>query len=1627
MSEIVSPERVAYTPPAEGPATADAGAPGGAIESRTPPVALLLYAVFVLSGVAGLIYESIWSRYLGLFVGHSAYAQIIVIAIFLGGMSAGAMLIGRRSETLREPLIWYAAIEVVVGLIGLVFHEIYLVVTRVAYDAVFPPLAGGPALLIAKWAIAGALILPQSVLLGMTFPLMSAGVLRLGGGRPGRVLSVLYFSNSLGAAAGVLLAGFYLARVAGLPGTLLVAAVLNLGVGILTWFGVRVLGAGRHGRQPAGADQLALPISHAPALRAPHPASLVPDRLWRILLAVAFLTAVSSFMYEIAWIRMLSLVLGSATHSFELMLSAFILGLALGALWARGRADRFHDPLRALGVVQWLMGFAALATMPLYLESFDWMVRLMAALDRTPEGYALFSLARYGLCLAIMLPATFCAGITLPLITKMLLDAGLGERSIGTVYGINTLGSIAGVVLAGLVLLPVVGLKVLLVEAALIDMVLGLYLLRLVGRGSAAGKRVRVLAPVLALAVATFALALASLLGNRFDQDVLASGVYRYGTLPPAGSRRVLFAKDGRTASVTAGMSLADGSLYIATNGKPDASVDSLWLWPKDQPRTPLPLDGDQSTQAFLPLIALAHAPQARQAAVIGQGSGMTSHILLGSPRVERVTTIEIEPEMIRGSRVFHPANRRVFDDPRARFVVDDAKSFFAATATRYDLIISEPSNPWVSGVSGLFTTEFYQRVKRYLSDDGVFAQWIHLYEINDGLIMSVLAALHQNFRSYEIFLVAGSDILIVAGDRPQLPAADWSVLAEPGIADDLTHVVPVTPRGLEATRLLGRATLAPLLDDWTQANSDFYPILDLGTERARYLRSSASGFRELASDRFDIVAPFAERRAGFSTDLRAAVPAIPRMRALAAAAQMRAHASGVPTDSTIDPVVAQGLMRRWRLDAMLASGVRPSDWRVFMTDVVATEADIHGGTAGVADEAFFASVRRFLTRHDAPSEARAAVSFLHGIAAWDFAEASRAADELLPAAMQSKSWLPVDFLREAAVVAKLRSGDVAGARQYFEALSRVSQRRRDDLRVLLLGAHLRSAGRPAEPRRPTPGTADSRVSVWPHPQRPLLPPDVGPGRAKPEGGGFDHQVGGGVQLVPFGERQRASGYRDPDRVGIADGGDQGATGAVLHDRRRELGVERGTGTGVEPARMHEHPIVDLQEVLRVEAAEADVAAGQPVGGDRQPQPGCREHAIEHTQPARAERGNRRRGKRAEVGVANLPRGVASQLRLGGAVARLLGQRVLQREVVAEESRLPGRTGEPVQEERHGRSGAVESQPEGASGVRREAVERGELASVCGDGVPRPGDERVVRGLSQRPDGRVLREPLVELGAGLEAGELGAEPAVARLADGDELARPGAQLGIGGRAERRRERLALERDLGLVGHVEHGIACREQAVLAPAEALAVAGAGALEYVEGLVHAEGVQLRGRERVHDHLRYATSAHDRSGARRGAIDLGAPRQSVAARHRREAVGQRAGPPGEQRPLFRQHVHHRNGVRPEPGPHARLARAAEPRQRLVDAANRGGRRERRRGERRRARAGVDPLHGAIGAGEHRGRGGLPAGRGGSEHQERRGGQDQPTSVRDRHAASEGRSVRACETDGSLRALPRRGACCES
>lgn len=778
---------------------------------KSPSLKHILFLLFGISGFSGLIYESIWSHYLKLFLGHAAYAQTLVLAIFMGGMAIGAWIASKYSIKWKNLLLGYAIAEGLIGIMGLAFHGTFIHVTEFVYTSLIPSL-GSPTLVeISKWSIAGLLILPQSILLGMTFPLMSAGIIRLFPTTPGGSLAILYFSNSLGAAIGVLTSGFVLIEHLGLPGTILTAALLNIVLALVVWALVK--------DRPTTNDIVQAQKSQT-----------TPVGHWYYwLLATSLLTGTASFIYEIGWIRMLSLVLGSSTHAFELMLSAFIFGLAFGGFWIRRRIDKITNTIGLLAILQLIMGILALSTLPIYGHTFEMMQWIISALNKTDAGYAVFNLSSHLITLLVMLPTTFCAGMTLPLITYTLLRQGHGEKSIGAVYGWNTVGAIIGVLLAVHIGMPLLGLKGLIILGACVDIALGLFLLW------RSPSKKGLFVPVTGTIAGMVAIGV-SLLFVTLDTQKMASGVYRTGKLYSPDTQPIVYHQDGKTATVN----LMDQDKYIAilTNGKSDAMLAKT---------LDIPPSADESTMILAGALALAFKPDAKTVANIGIGSGLTTHTLLRAPSLKQVDTIEIESKMVEAARGFKARTEATFTDPRSHIYIADAKTYFSTYNKRYDVIISEPSNPWVSGVASLFSKEFYRLAVRHLSENGIFIQWLQLYEINLDLVASMLKALSPHFSDYMLYTTNGSDVLIVAKNGGELKGPDPHIFEIANLSNELKRIGFYGNEDFELRKIGSKRTLDPLFaSNPIPLNSDYFPIVDLGAVKTRFLQSTAFNIFEI-------------------------------------------------------------------------------------------------------------------------------------------------------------------------------------------------------------------------------------------------------------------------------------------------------------------------------------------------------------------------------------------------------------------------------------------------------------------------------------------------------------------------------------------------------------------------------------------------------------------------------------------------------------------------------------------------------------------------------------------------------------------------------------------------------------
>ena len=675
---------------------------------RTRRATGVLLGAFFLTGATSLIYEVVWTRLLLLSVGTTPVAMGVVLSAFMGGMAAGSWLGGRAIIRRLAPLTVYAALEAWVGL--------YVLATPLGLRLVdlAPPTV--------QLALGVLALLPATVPMGMSLPVLARAFDESSTARATTV-GWLYAANTAGGVAGPLLAVFLLVPLAGLSRTLLVAALINLLVsgGVWLW----------RSRWSPGASVAAATGTRAAATPVPRPLYL--------LLAVSGATAM---VYEVAWSRTLSMVYGSSVYGVSIMLSTFLVGLALGSWLAATRVRR--RPATTLGAVWLLAGSAWAAFVSLYvggrlpflfLDLYRWVA------GGTTGLYGV----QFLLAALLMLPATLCLGALLPVVVSA-ASSRVGSRPrVSSLYAANLLGSAGGALLASGLLLASVGLNV--------SVQVGV----LVALGVALVTTVRLPGPHPRTAGATLlAVILVLALDGGARRPALSFGMYHgvqsyvdqddRGIRDLLASHELLFYRDGPTASVA--VQRVDGDVLMKINGKTDASTGVA----------------DIETQTLLAHLPLMAADRVGRVAVIGFGSGMTAGAVLTHP-VREVDAFEIEPAVVDASRYFEPINGRPLDDDRLRLVIGDARGELRRDVTPYDVIISEPSNPWITGVANLFTRDFFELTASRLEPGGVFAQWFHLYGMSETSARELVAT----FRSVFPHVVAfkDRDLILLGSDRP--------------------------------------------------------------------------------------------------------------------------------------------------------------------------------------------------------------------------------------------------------------------------------------------------------------------------------------------------------------------------------------------------------------------------------------------------------------------------------------------------------------------------------------------------------------------------------------------------------------------------------------------------------------------------------------------------------------------------------------------------------------------------------------------------------------------------------------------------------------------------------------------
>jgi spermidine synthase len=721
----------------------------------------LFLAAYACSGVAGLIYEVGWTRTITLYMGHSTAAVSTVAASFMGGLAIGSFAGGHIASrvTRLHALYVYVLIECLVGLVAAVMPYEFSALTpllawtyRDGTTNLFP--------VVRLLSCLGIITIP-AVMLGATFPLAVRAYITAQGDSE-HASSVLYSANTAGAAAGALGAGFSMVPLLGVRATTLV----GVGGSCLAAF-LSLLASRSFTPLPAEMKRV-----HQPT----RVKSLTESRgAPGIAMFAVGISGFAGLLIEIVWTRVLSLVVGPTVYAFSATLAAFISGMALGAALGSWTAAHTRRPAVWLAVTFSLSAIAttvgsSLAVSDLPLLTVRQISQSAEAFSRQLPWHAL-------LAAAVMMPAAAAIGAVFPLALHVMHGShASAARRASVAYMVNALAAVAGALLAGFVIVPWLGLRgAVMASSALL--IVGSLVVAIAGLPRRTAFR--------GIPAVFAGIAIVTILWNpAWDRDLLASGAYRYAPSVDSGldvaavlkAGTVLYYRDGAAATVS--VRQLTGNLSLAIDGKIDASNA-----------------GDMLTQKALAHLPLLLHPDPHDVCIIGLGSGVTLAAALVHP-IARADVLELSPEVVDASRYFSADNHNALDDPRTHLIVGDGRSHLLLSSRKYDVIISEPSNPWMAGVAALFTQEFFTAARDHLSPGGIICQWGHTYDISDGDLRSIAATFSSVFPRGTMWLIGESDLLFIASTGPLDPyltnlERTWR---RPGVAADLRTVSALEP-----------------------------------------------------------------------------------------------------------------------------------------------------------------------------------------------------------------------------------------------------------------------------------------------------------------------------------------------------------------------------------------------------------------------------------------------------------------------------------------------------------------------------------------------------------------------------------------------------------------------------------------------------------------------------------------------------------------------------------------------------------------------------------------------------------------------------------------------------------------
>ena len=732
-------------------------------------------ACFLLSGFAALLYQTAWLRQFSIAFGTSELAVATVLAAYMAGLGAGAAIAGRLMGRIRRPILVYGLLEGGIAVTALCVPALLDGAEWLHVQALggLPELpgSGGLAQPLYYLCVSFLILALPTGFMGATLPLLTRYAVHQDA-QVGPRTAWLYGINTAGAVLGALTAAFALLPALGLKATVWAGVAVNALVFLVAallakQYAPTVAGTGAapsesSSPEPTGKSGA---TTQAAGRATAAQTALARRAFWILPLILA--SGANAFLYEVLWTRLLNHLLGGTLYAFATMLASFLSGIAIGSLAAARLARRRAMAGHMFAACQFAIGLASAAV-------YFWLEGHVPGKAGLAENAALAAL--------VILPATLFIGATFPLAVRV-LAGGAADASPATarVYAWNTLGAIAGSVLAGFLLIPWLGFEGAVRLAVGINFGLGAATLLAVcgaGRWALGGA----LATVTAVALHQPGPPIQLL-----NSSVVDSG---------RGGEAVFYAV-GRSATVF--LKREGGYFYLRTNGLPEAFIE-----PAGAP----PLRHSQKWLTALPVVA---RPDAQAILIVGFGGGVAIEGV--PPTVEAIDVIEIEPQVIAANRAV--AERRRYDplaDQRVRIVVNDARNALMLTDKSYDIVVSQPSHPWTAGASHLYTKEFIGLAKQHLHPQGVFVQWINALFVDAALLRTLAATLLDQFAEVRLYEPAPGTLLFLASDGALNLEAEVARHGRP-LADSLLHYANVGINAAEDLVVALRADTQGLRD----------------------------------------------------------------------------------------------------------------------------------------------------------------------------------------------------------------------------------------------------------------------------------------------------------------------------------------------------------------------------------------------------------------------------------------------------------------------------------------------------------------------------------------------------------------------------------------------------------------------------------------------------------------------------------------------------------------------------------------------------------------------------------------------------------------------------------------------